>query len=293
MKNKRFSNLTFYKVILTMTLLSTSLTIYAQNNIRTKGDVALKLYIFDCGTIESRDLSMFSPLIAKDTKKIMANPCYLIVHPKGSMFWDTGISDDIASHDKGIEVAGGAFKISVSKTLSNQLKQIPFDPTELDYLAFSHMHWDHTGNTKLFPNAKWLIQKEEQKMAESDAAEKYGYQPLDYKDVIQKNLINLSGDHDVFDDGSVLIISTPGHSMGHQSLLINLPKTGSVLLSGDLYHFQENRDNYGIPIWNDKKTTIRSFALIDQILDSTKATFWIQHDKIQFDQLKHSPSFYD
>ena len=96
----------------------------------------------------------------------------------------------------------------------------------------------------------------------------------------------------MFGDGSVVLIPTPGHTAGHQSLLVNLVDTGPVLLAGDLYHFQFNRDHYGIPVWNDKKATIRSFAKIDELLDKTKAQLWIQHDKPQFDALKKAPAYY-
>ncbi len=106
-------------------------------------------------------------------------------------------------------------------------------------------------------------------------------------------MVKLKGDHDVFADGSVKIIATPGHTPGHQSLLIQLRHTGPVLLSGDLYHFKANREQYAIPGWNDKKKTIHSFAKIDQLLEKTQAQLWIQHNKEQFDAQKKSPNFYD
>ena len=261
--------------------------------IQSKGDVPLKLYVFDCGTIEARDLSLFNPLIKKGTQKTLASPCYLIQHAKGNLLWDTGLADELIHNKDGIEVMEGAFKMSVTKTLASQLAEINVKPSEIDYLTFSHLHNDHTGNAKYFTNAKWLMQKPEHIAAYHQDAQKYGYHPHDYKPLKGVKITDLSGQHDLFGDGSVIIVPTPGHSAGHQSLFVDLPNTGPVVLSGDLYHFQENREQYGIPVWNNKKETIHSFTRIDKLLDSTKATLWIHHDKAQFDSLKHSPSYYD
>jgi len=285
-----FSALT---VALSLTAHTASADTESTLQITTKGQTPLKLYVLDCGKIEARDLSLFNPNISKGTVKQLANPCYLIKHPKGTLLWDTGLSDQLITQENGIEVYGGAFNMSVIKTLSSQLSDINVKPKQIDYVAFSHLHNDHTGNAKLFMDSTWLIQKAEYQVATSEHAHNHGYSPVDYKMMASENVNQLSGDHDVFGDGSVVIVSTPGHSAGHQSLFVDLPKTGSVILSGDLYHFKENRDNYGIPGWNDKKSTISSFALIDQLLDKTNATLWIHHDQDDFESRKHSPSFYE
>jgi N-acyl homoserine lactone hydrolase len=259
-----------------------------------KPPVLLKLYVLDCGMIEARDLSLFNPIIKKGTNMEMASPCYLIKHPKGNLLWDTGISEKLIDKPDGLEVFGGAFKLSVSRTLTSQLAQLNMDTDDIDYLAFSHLHNDHTGNAKLFTKAKWIMQQPEHVVSFGSYAEKYGYRPTDYLiPDANINILKLNGHHDVFDDGSVVMISTPGHSAGHQSLFVDLPDTGPVILSGDLYHFRKNRENYGIPVWNTKKETIHSFAFIDEILDSTGAQLWIHHDKEQYDAQKHSPEFYD
>ena len=89
----------------------------------------------------------------------------------------------------------------------------------------------------------------------------------------------------------MVILSTPGHTPGHQSLFIDMPQTGPVILAGDLYHFQENRENYVIPPFNSKKETIHSFVKIDNLLERTGAELWMQHDMQQFDQLTQAPLF--
>ncbi len=260
--------------------------------ITSRADTPLKLYVFDCGRIDARDLSLLNPNIKKGTFKALANPCYLIEHPKGLLLWDTGLNDQLLGQENGIEVLNGAFKMSVVKTLASQLAEINVKPENINYVAFSHLHNDHTGNAKLFSASTWLMQASEHVIAHAEHAENYGYSPQDYHIEGGGNITKLTGDHDVFGDGSVVIISTPGHSPGHQSLFVDLPKTGAIILSGDLYHFKENRENYGMPGWNNKKETIHSFTLIDDILDNTKAKLWIHHDKDEFEQLKKSPYFY-
>jgi glyoxylase-like metal-dependent hydrolase (beta-lactamase superfamily II) len=104
----------------------------------------------------------------------------------------------------------------------------------------------------------------------------------------------LEGDRDVFGDGSVVILATPGHTPGHQSLLVKLPKTGAVVLSGDAVHFKSNWENRGVPANNfNKEETLTSMQKISDTLTREKAQLWINHDKAQRDSLKMSPAFYD
>src|SRR5947199_6883748 len=104
----------------------------------------------------------------------------------------------------------------------------------------------------------------------------------------------LSGDKDVFGDGSLTILSTPGHTPGHQSLLVKLPKTGAVVLSGDAVHFKSNWDNRVVPSINtDKESTVTSMQRIADVMAKEKAQLWINHDKTQRDTLKMAPAFYE
>jgi glyoxylase-like metal-dependent hydrolase (beta-lactamase superfamily II) len=104
----------------------------------------------------------------------------------------------------------------------------------------------------------------------------------------------LEGDYDVFGDGDVTIISTPGHTPGHQSLLVKLPKTGALALSGDAVHFKSNWENRGVPANNtDKDQTLASMQRIADLLAKEKAQLWINHDKAQRDSLKMASDYYD
>jgi len=253
----------------------------------------LKLYVLDCGTIQARDLSVFNPKVDKGVKMDMAVPCYVIKHPKkGTLVWDAGLGDKFASEKDGVEIYQGAFHLKVNKTMQGQLQHIGVDMNEVTYFAPSHLHLDHSGNANYFSNSTLLMQKVEYDIAFSDDAKKYDFDINNYSALKQAKHVKLQGDYDVFSDGSAIILSTPGHSPGHQSLYLKLKETGPIILSGDLYHFEKNRQNYGIPIWNDKKLTIASFAKIDNIMDATSAKLWIQHDPEEAKAIRMSPEYY-
>ena len=260
--------------------------------INPTGSVPLKLYVLDCGKIIARDVSVFfSPGVDKGVEVELADACYLIQHPtKGTLFWDTGLSDALNGMKNGMEDDG--FNFSMPKTLKSQVKSIGINFSDITYLAFSHLHPDHTGNATYFSKSTWLVQTVDYEVAFTKGAEKHGYTQADYNHLKNVPVIKLNGDYDVFGDGSVMIVLTPGHTSGHQSLFVDLPKTGPTILSGDLYHFKKNRENYVIPTYNDKKETVHSFVKMDNLLEQTKAKLWIQHDKPQFDTLKHAPKFY-
>ena len=104
----------------------------------------------------------------------------------------------------------------------------------------------------------------------------------------------LEGDHDVFGDDSVRLIATPGHTPGHQSLLVKLPNTGSLLLSGDAVHLKDDWENRRVPDINfDKEQTAASLQRMAEVLAKENAQLWINHDKAQRDSLKMAPEFYD
>jgi len=261
--------------------------------LQAKSSAQIKLYVLDCGTVKARDLSVFNPIIEKGTKMEMAVPCYLIKHPnKGTMVWDAGLSDAIASEKDGVEFYDGVFNLSVKKTMLSQLEEVGVKPAQVTYFAPSHLHVDHSGNANYFADSTLLMQQAEYQVAFSKDAANYGFDINNYSALKDAKRIPLQGDHDVFGDGSAIILSTPGHSPGHQSLYLKLPETGPVILSGDLYHFHKNRQEYGIPVWNDKKSTISSFAKIDNILDKTAAKLWIQHDPEEVKTKRMSPAYY-
>ena len=245
-----------------------------------------KLYILNCGEGVAGDISRWSPGVDVGKSMPMADNCYLMHHAQGWLLWDTGITDAIAALPNGQAPSDPrAIHWYRPKTLAAELHAVGVKPSDVKYLAISHTHPDHIGNVEMFPEATLLVQK-----AEYEWPNPLGVGRFKPEHPVKK----LEGDYDVFGDGTVTIISTPGHTPGHQSLLVKLPKAGAVVLSGDAVHFKSNWDNRRVPSINaDKEQTVTSMQRIADALAKEKAQLWINHDKAQRDTLKMAPDFYE
>jgi N-acyl homoserine lactone hydrolase len=250
---------------------------------RTAGSGVDRLYVFDCGSAHAPDQSHWSPGVNVGKPIDISNNCYLIHHTKGGyMLWDTGIGDEVAAMPNGRKQF---LTWSLAKTLAGQLDQIGVKPAQIRFVGISHMHRDHVSNVNLFPNATLIIQKPDYEAIVSSANPAFG---ADHPAQI------LTGDQNVFGDGSVTVLFTPGHTAGHQSLLVHLPKTGWVVLSGDAVHFKENWESRRVPADNvDKENTLTSMQRIASVLVEHKAQLWINHDAVQSARQKHAPEYYD
>ncbi len=254
---------------------------------------APRLYVFDCGTIDVADVSLFHPGIGKGEHKRLANACYLVAHPKGTLLWDAGLPDALAQTPEG-KTMFNVFTARVSRGLATQLAEINVDPARINYLGISHMHFDHIGNSALMPNATLLIQKVEYDAAFGAEPGRYGFDPTGYSHLKTQRTKKLDGDYDVFGDGRVVIKRAPGHTPGHQALFLRLPKTGNILLSGDLVHFTDNWTHKRVPDFNfDKAQSAKTLDETDRFLKENDATLWIQHDFEQNAGLKHAPAYYE
>jgi len=245
-----------------------------------------KLYIVNCGDGVAGDISRWSPGVDVGKSMEMSENCYLIHHIQGWLLWDTGIPDSIAAMPNGLAPPDPrAIHWHVTKTLASQLEALGVKPDDIKYVAISHSHPDHVGNVEMFPQAMLLVQK-----AEYDWPNPLGVGRFKPEHPVTK----LEGDRDVFGDGSVTIFATPGHTPGHQSLLVKLPKTGAIVLSGDAVHFQSNWDNRRVPSINtDKDKTAASMQRIADVMAKEHAKLWINHDAAQRKTLKLAPAFYD
>jgi glyoxylase-like metal-dependent hydrolase (beta-lactamase superfamily II) len=246
-----------------------------------------KLYVLNCGEGTAGDISRWTPGLNEGESMDFVDSCYLIKHSsKGWFLWDTGIADAVAAMPNGLVPADPkAVTWRRPKTLAAQLEQLGLKPDDVKAMAVSHTHPDHTGNVELFPQAMLYVQKAEYDWPGANNEPRFKpSHPVEL----------LSGDKDVFGDGSLTILSTPGHTPGHQSLLVKLPKTGAVVLSGDAVHFKDNWDNRRVPSMNaNKEMSAASMQKIAETLDKEKAQLWINHDKAQRDSQKMSPEFYD
>jgi glyoxylase-like metal-dependent hydrolase (beta-lactamase superfamily II) len=245
-----------------------------------------RLYVLDCGRNVGKDQSRWSPGVNEGKSIEFSDNCYLIRHAKGLLLWDTGVPDAVAAMPDGMVVANGAITYRRAKTLAAQLAEIGVKPADVTYVAVSHTHGDHVGNVALFPTSTVLIQGAEYDWAMGQAA-----RPAF---AATQTISKLAGDHDVFGDGSALILATPGHTPGHQSLLVRLPKTGALVLSGDAVHFQDNWTHRRVPSMNvNREQSLASLERIARVLEERKAQLWINHDKSQSDGLRYAPGYYE
>ena len=251
-----------------------------------------RMYILECGEGRTSDVSNWSPGVDGGVAREFSDNCYLIRHGQDWLLWETGISDAVADKPEGVVVGGGILTLHVRKTLQSQLAQLGIAPTEITLLAVSHFHGDHVGNANLFTAAKVLVQRAEYDAAFGPDPAKYGFNPAVYGKLKDNPTVKLEGDHDVFGDGSVVIIATPGHTPGHQSLLVRLPQTGAVILSGDLVHFRENWDAQRVPVRNfDRDQSLQSMERIASLLVAEGAVLWINHDRTQSSGMPRIPRY--
>lgn len=251
-----------------------------------------RLYVLDCGQSRTADVSRWSPGVNVGQPREFSANCYLIKHAKGYMLWDSGYSDSIAAMPDGLTTPISV--VHVTKELAAQLKELGIAPTDIKHIAFSHTHSDHVGNANLFTAATLYIQEAEYNAAFGPDAQKSGFVAANYEKLRANPVVKLKGCHDVFGDASVNILDTPGHTVGHQSLLVRLPKTGNVVLSGDMVHFRENWEARRVPSMNvNAAQTLDSMNKIADVMAANNAQLWINHDKAQSASIRKSPAWYD
>ncbi|MGB6944716.1 MAG: N-acyl homoserine lactonase family protein [Bryobacteraceae bacterium] len=257
-----------------------------------KAPKSLRLYVFDCGTIHTTTVDAYSLKKEEVGSTEMAIPCFLIAHPKGTLMWDNGDIPDRAFPPGGGPAAAGV--VTQDKPLLPQLAAVGYRPADITYLAMSHYHGDHVANANAFAGSTWLVRKVERDRM-------FSGEPIPRSDPANYNLLKNSktviidqDEYDVFGDGTVIIKSAPGHTPGHQVLFLKLARTGPVVLSGDLYHYPEERTLHRLPVAEfNKEQTAASREEIEAFLKKTGAQLWIQHDFLGNQKLKKAPAFYE
>jgi N-acyl homoserine lactone hydrolase len=253
---------------------------------------SLRLYVFDGGVLDIPDTANYGLKPEQLVTKNMSVACFLVAHPKGTLMWDTGAVPDTNFKPGG---GPGTMRYATSpRPLATELAEVGYRPSDITYLALSHFHWDHIGNSNLFASSTWLVPQAERDIMFSDPPSPRT-EPANFAALKNsKTTIITENEYDVFGDGSVIIKAAPGHSPAHQVLFLKLKKTGPVVLSGDLYHYPEERKLGKIPTneFNPAQTAT-SRAEVEAFLKKTGAQLWIQHDLTANRKLKKSPAFYE
>ncbi len=254
---------------------------------------AIALHALDCGEATMTDADMFADDGSmKNQPADIVVPCFLIRHPAGDLLWDTGLPEALASLPDGQNEGG--FHSRMKRTLTAQLADLNLTPADIEYLSISHSHFDHAGNAGLFAASTWIVDAEERahmfrrEARAGDAVTQFAaYAALENAPT---RLIEGDAAHDVFGDGSVTIHQMPGHTPGHTVLLVRLPETGPVLLSGDLYHFTASRAERRVPRFNfDRAQTLASMDAFEALARETGARVVIQHVRADFEALPAFP----
>jgi len=262
---------------------------------------SVRVYLFDCGKLEGGDPSRFSLKREEMKTTDMSVACYLVAHPRGTLMWDVGavLDRDVTSPGTATRYHivlpnGNERFVTTTQTLKAQLAAIGYDPADINYLALSHYHYDHTANANLFAGATWLVRQVERDVMfpqkPNDLTRPDTYSALRNS----KTTIIKTDDYDVFGDGSVVMKLTPGHTPGHNVLFVKLAKTGPVVISGDLYHYPEERSLHRVPTFDvDPKQTSASRTALDTFIKGANAQLWIQHDLAATAKMKKAPGYYD
>ena len=253
----------------------------------------LKLYALDCGKIDMLDLSLFDSGGAYEGRSNKAvDTCYLIRHAKGDLLWDAGLPDSLSAIEGG--VTNGPFHLEVTNTLKSQLANLDVTPETLDFFSISHSHFDHIGNAGQYAKATFIVNEAERAFMFRGDARKAADQFPAYAALEDAETITFSGTYDVFGDGSVTIIDTPGHTPGHTILKVDLANSGTVLLTGDLYHLYEAREKRTTPVFNtDKEQTLASMDKFEALAKETGARVVIQHSAKDYEALPKPPEYLD
>ena len=243
---------------------------------RTTGAApALKMWRLRCGTFITRHLT---------------DSCYLILHGRELMLWDAGLGAELLGRPMAYR-AGSASLVELRETIVSQLAALGLRPRQVAILALSHVHSDHIGQAAAFGHARLIVGRKDWQMLTA-AVSPPALEPARLRLWIDgrapKTLVD--GDYDVFKDGSVVMLATPGHTPGHHSLLVRLKTFGPVLLSGDLYHSESQRERQEpAPHDFDRAATLRSFHRFEAMAAALHATVVVQHDPGDIGKLPRFP----
>jgi N-acyl homoserine lactone hydrolase len=280
--------------------LGSTLTAIADSRLpnATGAGFADKLYRLDGGHSLANDESVWTPGENVGRSIEFSSTCWLIQRGNEWLLWDTGVPESALNDPKGWSTLPKLIVYHLDKTLTDQLAAIGLKTIDITYVALSHTHGDHIGNVRLFPNSTVLIQRAEYAWISSPDGLNDNVNQL--KALARKllgtpkHLRLLDGDTDVFGDGSVTLVSTPGHTPGSQSLMVHLKNSGFIILSGDVVHLEENFEKDAVPSLNtDKAESIASMDRIKRMIATYNAKLFVNHDKSQSDALKLLPAFYD
>ena len=270
-----------------------ALVVLLSGGVRAEEPV-VRLYTLDCGSVTVLDVDIMDDTDSYGgaSKELVAS-CYLIQHGDDYMIWDAGFDPAAIQGAQPSDM----FYPRVKKTIAESLMVLGLGPADIGKIGVSHAHFDHIGQANVFKDATLLIGREDYEgvFTTGERLEVFHHAPPLLSEWADgENVIKADGDYDVFGDGSVVMLAMPGHTPGHMALQVTLPKSGVVILSGDLYHFRENFEHGRMPDFNvGRAETLASFERMKKIVAERNARFIIQHDPRDFATMPVFPAYLD
>ncbi|TVR14798.1 MAG: N-acyl homoserine lactonase family protein [Balneolaceae bacterium] len=257
----------------------------------------IKMYVTTSGELEL-DQGWLTAMTNVGTMIDIPVPMYIIDHPRGLVIFDTGMSVNVVP-DNGAEYWGPVSQAFIptmtrDQGIDERLQQIGKSVSDVKYVIHSHFHLDHAGNIAMFPNATHIVRKAELKNAWwPEQFQRAAYVLDDYMETRNFNFIELTEDMDLFGDGAIELIDTKGHTQGHQSLIVRLPNTGTVILAADAAYMPENLQGT-IPgiVWNVQEA-MEAIERMKLIRDRENGEIWLGHSMEQFQTRRLLPEYYD
>lgn len=291
---------TWCAIVGTAALVLVSASASSQNTANAVPPESPRLYVLDGGVLAS-DPARYRLTVDDVTETALSIASFLIVHPRGVLLWDAGAIADaerIASgagiEQRVVRADGEPRFVTLGPPLADQLAASGFAPADVTHLALSHYHWDHTAAASAFAHALWLVTDAERgKMFSAEPPG--GTRPATYEALRGASVLVVDeAEHDVFGDGTVVIHQAPGHTEGHLVLYVKLARTGGVVLSGDLYHYPQERTLNRLPTFDvSEAQTAASREAVEALMSRTGAELWIQHDLVHHRQLRLAPAYYE
>ena len=289
-------NVSIWRAAAIVTLLSTAIAACSPS----AAPEPLRLYVLDGGVLAS-DPARYRLTVDDVEETSLSIASFLIVHPDGVLLWDAGaiadrerISDESGIEQRVVRADGNPRFVTLGPSLASQLAAAGYSTDDVTHLALSHYHWDHTADANTFAHANWIVAPQErERMFSADPPG--GTRPTTFDALESANVTIIDDDeHDVFGVSSVLVYLAPGHTERHQVLYVRLAETGGVVLSGDLYHYPEERTLNRLPDFDiSEAQTAASREVVEDLLERTGAALWIQHDLVHHRQLNLAPAYYE
>lgn len=255
-----------------------------------------KVYWTTSGKFGPFPITGLIPTVPKEKQRDITIPVsmWVIDHPKGLIVFDTGNNVAIsgsADNCKKYWAPGNCDFLKPSQTradvIDSQLKTLGYDVSKVKVVVSSHSHLDHIGNIEMFPNAIHVLQKKE--LYQAWFPEKFQgrsspgtFVMADIANAREFNYLELEGDYDLFGDGTVMILSTPGHTLGHQSMKVKLGSGQTIIMSQDAIWMQENVDGYPAGLNYSVLDYTKSLNRLKFMRDLEGASLFYAHDQDQF-----------